>query len=112
MCAPHSNVPLNFKVDLDNPNMVYTSMVSTVVANDNSQAISPYKAKEHSKGSFRQRTFININNLISLSACKISGKSYLCQDFQKQLQNLSHKLVEHHQRQIMIQIKKVDWIVF
>ena len=86
--------------------MAYTSMVSTVVANDNSQAISPFKAKEHSKGSFRQRTFINnkqSNELISLYNFR---KSYLCQQSQKQLQNLSHKLVEHHLRQIMIRIKK------
>ena len=42
-----SNIWSNQKYDLDNPNVAYTSIVSTVVANANDQANSPIKIKEH-----------------------------------------------------------------
>lgn len=39
--------------------MAYTSMVFTVAANANRPDNSPSKAKEHSQGSFGQRTSIS-----------------------------------------------------
>ena len=42
-----------------------------------------------------------VNNSMMLMVWKISGRSYLCQKFQNQLQNLSQGLDELHLRQII-----------
>ena len=111
----------NQKDDLDNTNLAYPSMVSTKVANANGQANSP------SQGSFRQETSIcngcflpegplrrriglaisscfDNKQLNDVKAWKVSRKPFLCQEFQKLIQNFSQELDECHLRQIMNQL--------